>query len=44
MFLLQCSPPCCPALQALTPVVEGILQTDMKRFREYALAEQSVQA
>lgn len=33
-----------PLLQALTPLVEGILQTDMKRFREYALAQQNVQA
>jgi hypothetical protein len=24
-------------LQALTPVVEGIIQKDMERFREYAL-------
>ena len=26
-----------PILQLLTPVVEGILQTDMKRFAEFAI-------
>lgn len=37
-------PPRALPLQALTPLVEGILQADMKRFREYALAQQNVQA
>jgi hypothetical protein len=27
-------------LQLLTPVVEGILQADMRRFAEYALSKQ----
>lgn len=29
-----------PALQLLRPVVEGILQTDMRRFAEYAVQQQ----
>lgn len=28
-------------LQLLTPVVEGILQTDMKRFAEFAVKERA---
>jgi len=32
------------ALQALTPVVEGIISKDMERFKEYATAYAAAQA
>ena len=35
-----CVLPSALLLQLLTPVVEGILQADMRRFAEYALTKQ----